>query len=550
MKKIKIVILFLVCALSQLSYASYATFGEALQATSDNVAAQNYKEARAILDEASPLAKADIEKANLYLLYGQIDVMESKYSDSRTEFQKVLGLQSIQPSLRLIAQMSVGLSYMSESKFSEARKSFLQAMSVDDVAPALKFNLQLQLARTYSLESNFTRAREEYEKLKTYQDETHIAKSLSSLLIGDSYIKEGKYSQARTEFEQVYPSNRIPDSSKKVIGPTDKASLSIIQRAHLGVAQSYLLEGIQDEAKREYLSILSMPNLDPSVKVEAEKQLRTAGVVVKSSIQPDKVVKPSRIFLGQVLSGSNVTKTIIVTSTEKIPFSIKSITSSVPQVVGKASSDVISPAHAVQFDTNISGKVGDVIDGAAKITFSDGTAVDVPIQGIVGDPSQFPHLEVPKLLVGQIAPDFYVLDTNGHVQHLLDLRGKRNLLLTFFPKCFTGGCANHLTSIQAEYGDFLSNDTDVLAVSVDPADGEQGQIAFAEQWGFQFAFIPDTSRQLSMLYGAAHDTTDLSSRMSVLIDKQGIVRFIDKSVNVSTHGADMLAKMKELRMIK
>lgn len=38
--------------------------------------------------------------------------------------------------------------------------------------------------------------------------------------------------------------------------------------------------------------------------------------------------------------------------------------------------------------------------------------------------------------------------------------------------------------------------------------------------------------------------------MTVLIDKQGIVRWIDRDVQVSTHGADVLAKMRELGISK
>ena len=53
-----------------------------------------------------------------------------------------------------------------------------------------------------------------------------------------------------------------------------------------------------------------------------------------------------------------------------------------------------------------------------------------------------------------------------------------------------------------------------------------------------------------MLYGAAQQPTDLAQRMTVLIDKQGVVRQIDTDVNVRTHGADVVAKMRELGMIK
>lgn len=45
----------------------------------------------------------------------------------------------------------------------------------------------------------------------------------------------------------------------------------------------------------------------------------------------------------------------------------------------------------------------------------------------------------PRLEVGKPAPDFSLVDMNGGVRRLADLRGQKNLLLSFFPKCFTGG---------------------------------------------------------------------------------------------------------------
>ena len=155
-----------------------------------------------------------------------------------------------------------------------------------------------------------------------------------------------------------------------------------------------------------------------------------------------------------------------------------------------------------------------------------------------------------EVAVNQLAPEFKVLDMNDKVQQLNDYRGKSNLLLTFFPKCFTGGCANHLSSLRDQYAIFEANDTKILAISVDPADGEKGQKAFAKQWELPFPLIPDTDRKLSLLYGAVDKPTDLDRRMTVLIDKQGIVRFVDTNVNVQTHGADMIVKMRDLGMIK
>ncbi len=86
-------------------------------------------------------------------------------------------------------------------------------------------------------------------------------------------------------------------------------------------------------------------------------------------------------------------------------------------------------------------------------------------------------------------------------------------------------------------------------MSFDPAEGEHGQLAFARQLGLTFPLIPDVGKNLSMLYGSALSADQPApARMSVLIDRDGIVRFVDRAVQVRTHGPDMLLKMRELGM--
>ena len=44
-----------------------------------------------------------------------------------------------------------------------------------------------------------------------------------------------------------------------------------------------------------------------------------------------------------------------------------------------------------------------------------------------------------QLKVGDMAPDFTLPDNNNHPVKLSDFRGKKNVVLAFFPAAFTGG---------------------------------------------------------------------------------------------------------------
>jgi len=89
----------------------------------------------------------------------------------------------------------------------------------------------------------------------------------------------------------------------------------------------------------------------------------------------------------------------------------------------------------------------------------------------------------------------------------------------------------------------------VLAVSVDLADGVHGQRVFAKHLNLPFDLVPDVGRNRSILYGVAKSPNQLAARISVLIDENGVVRWIDKQINLPTHGQDVLTKVMELGLV-
>ncbi len=54
-------------------------------------------------------------------------------------------------------------------------------------------------------------------------------------------------------------------------------------------------------------------------------------------------------------------------------------------------------------------------------------------------PAQQPTIARTNLKVGQMAPDFTLLDNNWKPVKLSDFRGKKNVVLAFYVLAFTGG---------------------------------------------------------------------------------------------------------------
>ena len=187
-------------------------------------------------------------------------------------------------------------------------------------------------------------------------------------------------------------------------------------------------------------------------------------------------------------------------------------------------------------------QIQQVVGAAVTLGVLNSNNTGLSVNGIL--PQQVIEPETPVLY--EQAPNFRIKGTN---RTLNSVRGK-NLILTFFPKCFTGGCVNHLTSLNKVYPQIKDANTEVWAVSVDPTDGEQGQLAFAKKLGLQFRLVSDEDRKISLLYGTVESPTDLATRQTIYIGKDGKIAYVDRSVHVDTHGEDVLAQMKELGWLK
>lgn len=132
--------------------------------------------------------------------------------------------------------------------------------------------------------------------------------------------------------------------------------------------------------------------------------------------------------------------------------------------------------------------------------------------------------ETPTLKVGDEAPDFTLRTASGESFTLSALRGKKNVVLAFFPAAFSGTCSAQMPSYEAELERFRSYDTEIVGISMDGAHSLRN---WAQQIGVTFPLLADFYPQGRVVdaYGVRH-MAGMPERALFIIDKQGIVRWI------------------------
>ena len=140
----------------------------------------------------------------------------------------------------------------------------------------------------------------------------------------------------------------------------------------------------------------------------------------------------------------------------------------------------------------------------------------------------FGQAAAPKthLKVGDMAPDFTLPSTAGGQVKLSDFRGKKNVVLAFYPAAFTGGCTKEMQGYQLNLSKFEGADTQVFGVSTD---NSPSQRVFAEQLKVQFPMLSDfTKREVSKAYGVLNADRGVANRATFVIDMQGRIQHVEE----------------------
>lgn len=154
------------------------------------------------------------------------------------------------------------------------------------------------------------------------------------------------------------------------------------------------------------------------------------------------------------------------------------------------------------------------------------------------------------LKVGDPAPDFSLAGSDGKTYKLSDFKGKKAVVLAWFPKAFTTGCTIECKSLAANGEKIRAFDVAYFMASVDSVEGEKGNKAFAESEKADFPILGDPTKETAKAYGVLHPERGFALRWTFYIDKDGRIAAIDKEVKPPTSAEDVVAKLGELKVAR
>ena len=145
--------------------------------------------------------------------------------------------------------------------------------------------------------------------------------------------------------------------------------------------------------------------------------------------------------------------------------------------------------------------------------------------------------------VGDQAPDFELRDQHGTPVRLSSFRGRRNVVLVFYPLAFSGVCSSELRAMRDEFPEVSRDDMALLTVSVDST---YTQRAWSDAEHFEFELLSDfwPHGEVAKLYGVFDPERGIANRGTFIIDKEGIVRW--KVVNPVPQARDLAEYSKAL----
>ncbi|MGZ3634516.1 MAG: peroxiredoxin [Syntrophales bacterium] len=159
-----------------------------------------------------------------------------------------------------------------------------------------------------------------------------------------------------------------------------------------------------------------------------------------------------------------------------------------------------------------------------------------------------PTDSVTKLKAGDRAPNFTLKAVSGETVSLRQYRGKKNVVLSFVPAAWTPVCSDQWPGYNIVKDIFDKHDAILLGISVDNI---PTLFSWTNQMGnLWFPVLSDfwPHGKVASMYGVFRTTDGVAERALIVIDKKGIIRYIDvHDINKRPPLEDLVKELEKLK---
>jgi len=154
------------------------------------------------------------------------------------------------------------------------------------------------------------------------------------------------------------------------------------------------------------------------------------------------------------------------------------------------------------------------------------------------------------LRTGQTAPSFSLPDADMQTVSLSSFKGRKNIVLYFYPRDGTPGCTLEAIEFSDHESVFAEHDCVVLGVSPDEC---MVHAEFRDKHGLTVNLLSDVDTEVCRKYGVMQEKeTEGVKRMCLvrstfLIDKKGMIRHAHYGVSPRGHAAEVFDALKKLK---
>lgn len=140
-------------------------------------------------------------------------------------------------------------------------------------------------------------------------------------------------------------------------------------------------------------------------------------------------------------------------------------------------------------------------------------------------------------------PAFKAKDQTDHVFLSEDLLGGP-IVIYFYPKDETPGCTKQACSFRDHIETMDEMDAIIIGISPDSPFSHE---AFIQNHDLNFTLLSDESKEVCQKFDVLRDHQ--LERTTFIVDAQGIIRWIERPVNVEKHSERVLKALHEITQL-